>query len=63
MPSRSVAMNGGLEQIIANPIIALTDAGRNGNIFEVDGMALLGFGPRTLSVARELAQQVGGSEE
>ena len=56
-------MNGGLEQIIANPIIALTDAGRNGNIFEVDGMALLGFGPRTLSVARELAQQVGGSEE
>ena len=63
MPSRSVAMNGGLEQIIANPIIALTDAGRNGNIFEVDGMALLGFGPRTLSVARELAQQVSGSEE
>ena len=63
MPSRSVAMNGGIEQILANPIIALTDAGKNGNIYEVDGMALLGFGPRTLSVAKDLALRVGGSDE
>ena len=56
-------MNGGIEQILANPIIALTDAGKNGNIYEVDGMALLGFGPRTLSVAKDLALRVGGSDE
>ena len=56
-------MNGGKEQILVNPIIALTDAGKNGNIYEVDGMALLGFGPRTLSVAKKLALQVGGSDE
>ena len=62
MPARSVKSNGGIEQILKNPIISLTDAGRNGNVFEVDGMALLGFGPRTISVARQLSEQVAGSD-
>ena len=51
-------MNGGIEQILDESDHCANGCGKNRNIYEVDGMALLGFGPRTLSVAKELALRV-----
>ena len=38
-----------------NPAIQLTNAAKDDQIHMIDGMALLGFGPRTLDVALRLA--------
>ena len=40
---RSAKAAGGIEAVVADPIIELTDAGAYGNVFAVDGMALLGL--------------------
>ena len=52
---RSAKAAGGIEGVIADPIIELTDAGSSGNVFAVDGMALLGFGPRTITTALQIS--------
>ena len=52
---RSAKAAGGIEAVIADPIIELTDAGSSGNVFAVDGMALLGFGPRTITTALQIS--------
>ncbi|MEM7077405.1 MAG: ABC transporter substrate-binding protein [Pseudomonadota bacterium] len=59
MPVRGVAAAGGLEAVQAHPAIRLTPAGAAGHIIAVDGMTLLGFGPRTLGAALELARTFG----
>jgi iron complex transport system substrate-binding protein len=52
---RSAKAAGGIEAVIADPIIELTDAGSSGNVFAADGMALLGFGPRTITTALQIS--------
>ena len=52
---RSAKAAGGIEAVIADTIIELTDAGSSGNVFAVDGMALLGFGPRTITTALQIS--------
>lgn len=47
---------GGMEALMAHPAVRFTPAGRNGQILAFDGMALLGFGPRTLDTAVKLAE-------
>jgi len=42
------------DQLLAHPAIAATPAGKDGRILSMDGMYLLGFGPRTASAVREL---------
>lgn len=46
---------GGPEGIAARPELALTPAARNGAVMAMDGLLLLGFGPRTPKAVRELA--------
>lgn len=46
---------GGREAVLALPEIAPTPAGRNGRLVTMDGMLLLGFGPRTPEAVRRLA--------
>ena len=53
---RAVNMAGGLERVYANPGIRLTTAGRTNQLIQMDGMTLLGFGPRTLTAAVELSE-------
>lgn len=53
---RSAKAAGGIEAVIADPIIELTGAGSSGNVFAVDGMALLGFGPRTITTAVQISE-------
>lgn len=47
---------GGLERVLARPEIALTPAGRAGRGIVMDGMLLLGFGPRTPEAVATLAR-------
>ena len=59
MPTRGVVAAGGRDAVLGHPALRLTKAGREGNLIELDGMAMLGFGPRTLGVAFDLAQRFG----
>lgn len=51
-----------LEQVLGNPSIALTPAGANRRLIRMDGLLLLGFGPRTAEAVRELAEQIAAFE-
>ncbi|MGI9507398.1 MAG: heme/hemin ABC transporter substrate-binding protein, partial [Geminicoccaceae bacterium] len=53
--NRSVDIAGGEEALLALPDIALTPAGRNQALISMEGLFLLGFGPRTPEAARTLA--------
>ncbi|HWU17401.1 MAG TPA: ABC transporter substrate-binding protein [Devosia sp.] len=46
--------------LIANPAIALTEAGRNHAIIRLDGAYLLGFGPRTAEAVSDLVDALYG---
>jgi len=53
--SRSLEALGGEDALLARPELAATPAGRAGRVIAMDGMFLLGFGPRTAGAARQLA--------
>ena len=44
------------EELFAHPAIALTPAGQNRAVIRMDGLYILGFGPRTAQAARELGE-------
>lgn len=54
IPERGVAEAGGLDQLLAHPALRLTPAARDRRVIAMDGMAMLGFGPRTLATADRL---------
>lgn len=53
--NRSVEVSGGKEALLALPDIALTPAGQKQALISMEGLFLLGFGPRTPEAARTLA--------
>ena len=55
---RGVNMAGGLEKLLEHPALRLTPAANNGRVIVMDGMAMLGFGPRTVTAARKLRQSL-----
>lgn len=57
---RTLDLMGGMEALRRSPLVANTPAGRNGNLIVMDGMYLLGFGPRTPEAARDLAVNLYG---
>ena len=58
LTDRAVAAAGGLDKVYENPAIRLTTAGRKKQLLQMDGMALLGFGPRTLDAAATISTLV-----
>ena len=56
VPERGVNDAGGIDDFLQHPAIRLTTAGREKRIIAMDGMTLLGFGPRTLHAALDLAE-------
>lgn len=54
IPNRGVQMAGGLQALLEHPALRLTPAARQRRIIAMDGMAMLGFGPRTVRAAAEL---------
>lgn len=55
---RTAEALGGKAAILARSEIAATPAGRNGRIVSMDGLLLLGFGPRTALAVRTLAERL-----
>ena len=54
IPNRGVQMAGGLQALLDHPALRLTPAARERRVITMDGMAMLGFGPRTVRAAAEL---------
>lgn len=48
--------------IVAHPALGLTPAAQNGRIVRMDGVYLLGFGPRTPAAARDLMAAAAGED-
>ena len=63
IPERRAGALGGIAAVAAHPSLRLTDAARNNGIVVMDGMAMLGFGPRTLEVALDFAMRLHGEKE
>lgn len=61
LPERGVTDAGGLDSLLAHPALRLTPAARERRVIAMDGMAMLGFGLRTVDAARTLAQQLDGA--
>lgn len=55
---RSLELLGGVEGLLRIPEIALTPAGRRRRIIAMDGLLLLGFGPRTAAAVMELVRRL-----
>lgn len=51
------------EEVLHHPAIALTPAGKAGAIRGMDGLYLLGFGPRTANAAADLAAMLYGGDD
>jgi len=49
-------------QLLVDPAIALTPAGKNKAVIVMDGEYLLGFGPRTPAAVRDLAEKIYGDQ-
>lgn len=52
---RTLRLLGGRETLLTRPEVSATPAGHNGRVVVMDGLLLLGFGPRTPSAIRQLA--------
>lgn len=58
MTKRTLKAIGGVGSVLSIPGISLTPAGKNARIIAFDGLALLGFGPRTPATLGQLAAQL-----
>ena len=54
---------GSIEKLGQHPSLVFTPAAKNNNIIAKDGMAMLGFGPRTISSAKDIAPKYNSSNE
>ncbi len=48
------------DELFAHPALSLTPAAKNKTVIRMDGLHLLGFGPRTASAVRELTSAIYG---
>lgn len=56
VPARGANAIGGIKEVASHPSLRATKASLNDRIVVIDGMAMLGFGPRTLQTALEFAR-------
>ncbi|MDI7860705.1 ABC transporter substrate-binding protein [Rhizobiaceae bacterium n13] len=63
MMNRGDDHGAGAEQVFANPALALTPAAASKALVRMDGLHLLGFGPRTASAVRELNAEIYGQAD
>ena len=63
IPERGARAIGSVADVAAHPPLSLTDAARNDRIIVMDGMAMLGFGPRTIETALDFAMRLHGESE
>lgn len=58
VPTRGANAIGGITEVASHPSLRATKASLNDRIVVIDGMAMLGFGPRTLQTALDLAREL-----
>ena len=56
--NRGLANFGTLDELAKHPSLSFTNAALNNNLMAIDGMSLLGFGPRTIDVANNVAKKL-----
>ena len=61
IPERGLEMAGGMDALLEHPALRLTPAARERRVISMDGMAMLGFGPRTLEAAAQLRAALDGA--
>lgn len=54
IPERGLRDAGGLDALLDHPALRFTPAARDRRVIALDGMAMLGFGPRTVRAANQL---------
>ena len=54
IPERGLRDAGGLDALLDHPALRFTPAARERRVIALDGMAMLGFGPRTVAAANQL---------
>lgn len=60
MISRGEGHTASAEQVFANASLAQTPAGQNKRLIQMDGLYLIGFGPRTGAAVRDLSAALAG---
>ncbi|MEM8982955.1 MAG: ABC transporter substrate-binding protein [Pseudomonadota bacterium] len=58
IPERGLNDAGGLDALLEHPALRLTKAAKEKRVITMDGMTMLGFGPRTLGAANTLAMSL-----
>jgi len=58
IPEKDLHKQSKVTEIVNNPIFSNTNAGKNNNFLFEDGMAILGFGPRTIYAAFDLSKKI-----
>ncbi len=58
LTSRGLQSSGGIEELLKNPGLALTPAGKNKRVIVMDDLFLLGFGPRLGQATKELCEHL-----
>ena len=62
VPTRGANAIGGIKGVASHPSLRATKASLNDRIVILDGMAMLGFGPRTLQTALDFAKELHVNE-
>jgi iron complex transport system substrate-binding protein len=62
IPERGVRMAGGMDELLAHPALRLTPAAQARRVISMDGMAMLGFGPRTAAAAARLRAELAADD-
>ncbi|MEH6474761.1 MAG: hemin ABC transporter substrate-binding protein [Sneathiella sp.] len=60
--SRTLKQIGGKDALFKLPGLALTPAAKSGNVIDMDGLLLLGFGPRSAAAALELNERLNAHD-
>jgi len=58
LDSRSLQALGGRDAVLSRPEVAVTPAAQAGRLIDMDGLLMLGFGPRTPQAIRQVAKAI-----
>ena len=60
--SRGMRSFKSIDELVKQPALSLTIAAKNRNVIDINGMAMLGFGPRGIMTALEVARRIYGKD-
>ena len=60
--SRGMRSFRSIDELVKQPALSLTNAAKNRNVIDINGMAMLGFGPRGIMTALKVARRIYGKD-